>query len=222
MTRRGRAGVELVRAPLGDGLERAREPRVAQHLADLGSAAERPEDRRRLGPAAQDRVEDRAQRRLRLGHDHAVARKPDRRSHQLGPGQAAVAAVGGRKPRRDTPDGARSGPDQKALRRRTRTRRSARRTARPRPVRARVPGTATKKSRHAVRPLRGSKTSMKPPPPGPLTVGSHTHEATPAATQASTADPPRASTSAPDPRRHRVPRGDRCAHGRSLEAGEQR
>ena len=58
-------------------------------------------------------------------------------------------------------------------------------------------GTATKKSSTTVRPLSASCTSMNPPPPGPVSGLSHTHDTNAAATHASTAEPPASSTRAP-------------------------
>ncbi len=58
-------------------------------------------------------------------------------------------------------------------------------------------GTATKKSKTRVRRSRAVWTSMNPPPPGPVKGLSVTHEANPAATQASTAFPPRSRVRAP-------------------------
>src|SRR5437588_12935825 len=59
------------------------------------------------------------------------------------------------------------------------------------------PGTATKKSSSRAPRSWARWTSMKPPPPGPVSVLSATQEAKPAATQASTAFPPAARTRAP-------------------------
>ena len=58
-------------------------------------------------------------------------------------------------------------------------------------------GTVAKKSRTRVRRSRAVWTSMKPPPPGPVSGLSVAHEAKPAATQASTAFPPRSRTRDP-------------------------
>ena len=66
------------------------------------------------------------------------------------------------------------------------------RTGRVRPS----PGAAAKKSSRSTRPA-ALRCSRKPPPHAPLTVGSHTHDTSTAATSASHALPPRASTSAP-------------------------
>ena len=54
-------------------------------------------------------------------------------------------------------------------------------------------GTATKQSK-TTSPFRPSCTSMKPPPPGPVSIDSQTQETNAAATQASTAFPPASST----------------------------
>src|SRR5918992_2961295 len=60
-----------------------------------------------------------------------------------------------------------------------------------------APGTETKKSKRRERPSRARWTSRKPPPPGPVSGLSATHETNAAARHASTAFPPSASTCAP-------------------------
>ena len=56
---------------------------------------------------------------------------------------------------------------------------------------------------------------MKPPPPGPVSVGSAIHEAKAAATQASTALPPARRISAPTCGRDRMTGRDRTPRGGS-------
>ena len=65
------------------------------------------------------------------------------------------------------------------------------------PVACAAAGTETKKSSSRVFPSRASWTSMNPPPPGPVSGLSHTHDVNAAATHASTAFPPSRSTLAP-------------------------
>ena len=141
------------------------------------------------------------------------ARELDRRGKQLAPGEGRVPAVPSRA--RRAPRARRRQPG-----RRGRPGSCARRTiastgtaSAARPGRQPCPGTAAKKSsRPSILPF-ARWTSMKPPPPGPVSGLSATQETKAAAMQPSTALPPSARIRAPASAVSGVARGNGALHG---------
>ena len=221
------AGARRSRAPELAAVERRRAParrsaracRRGRGGGAVSPATSRGVGRRRAGPRRVCRrieVEDRVQVRLRPRQLDAVAGELERRlraaaaraairrrgARPRGPATRARHGAGGR---------CRSGrPASSRCRSRRRRPPSRRRLARA----ARAPARRRRSRSSRVVRSRARWTSMKPPAPGPVSGLSATQEAKAAATQASTAFPPSASTRGAGLGGQRMPGGDRPAHDR--------
>ena len=191
------AAVEDVRSLGGQPLERLGQV-AHDHPLSLAQSAVVPVDPSALGIAAENHVEHLVQEGLPGVEGDAGAGELDGRRDQLGPGEVRVAAVRGRQPRGHPRHGDGGRADVEDLGRALVEGDVDRQHLAPRALEdSPFPGTATKKSSRLSIPSRARWTSMKPPPPGPVSGLSATHETNAAAMHASTAFPPSARIRAP-------------------------